>query len=131
MIRRITLLLIAAPAAVLLIVLALANRHPVRFVLDPFRPENPVYAIDTVPFSAYLFITLIFGVILGGFATWLTQGQWRRYARVKTQEAVRWRDEADRLTRERDQTVAAKKKHPALPHQGANAANGRLLSARP
>lgn len=106
--RRIVLLLIAFPAAALLITLAIANRHAVRLVLDPFRPESPVVSM-MLPFYAYIFGALILGVLLGGTAAWMGQGRWRRTARNRAQEAMRWQAEADRLSRERDATVTSER----------------------
>ncbi|MEQ1649195.1 MAG: LapA family protein [Hyphomicrobiaceae bacterium] len=106
MLRRIIWFPIALVSAILLVTLAVANREPVRLVLDPFRPEAPVLSIQ-LPFYAYLLGALTLGVILGGVATWMTQGRWRRTARVKSQDAMRWQAEADRLSRERDATVGA------------------------
>ena len=106
MLRRIVWLLVAFPAAAILVTLAVANRHAVRLVLDPFRPEEPVLWID-LPFYAYLLIALVIGVALGGTATWMTQSRWRRTARRRAQEALRWQAEADRLSRERDQAALA------------------------
>ena len=62
-----------------------------------------------VPLFALLFALLIAGVILGGVASWLSQGKWRRTARHRTQEALRWKAKADRLMRERDATVERRK----------------------
>ena len=109
MIRKIVSLLIAFPGAVLLVTLAIANRHSVRLVLDPFRPEEPALSL-ALPFYAYLFGVLILGVILGGLATWLTQGHWRKAARTRGQEARRWHSEADRLTRERESALMPERK---------------------
>ena len=106
MLRRVVWLLVAFPAAAILVTLAVANRHAVRLVLDPFRPEEPVLWID-LPFYAYLLIGLVIGVALGGTATWMTQSRWRRTARRRAQEALRWQAEADRLARERDQAAVA------------------------
>jgi uncharacterized integral membrane protein len=103
---RIIGLVSALFAAVFLVSLAVANRHPVRLVLDPFNPENPAIATD-LPFYAYLFAMLIGGVMLGGFATWMSQGKWRRTARNRTHETIRWKSEAERLTREREAAAAA------------------------
>ncbi|MCB1504362.1 MAG: hypothetical protein KDJ47_05235 [Hyphomicrobiaceae bacterium] len=108
MLKRITLLLIAFPVALLLVTLAIANRHVVRLVLDPFRPEAPVIAID-LPFFYYLFGALLIGVVAGGAAVWLNQSHWRHTARHRTQEARRWHAEADRLSRERDAEVGRSK----------------------
>lgn len=102
--KRITLLLISFPVALLLITLAIANRHTVRMVLDPFNLQAPVISID-LPFFYYLFGALLIGVVAGGSAVWLNQSHWRHTARHRTQEARRWHSEADRLTRERDADV--------------------------
>ena len=107
MLKRIVWLLIAFPAGLLLVTLAVVNRHEVRLVLDPFRPENPVISL-ALPFYAYLFFALLVGVLLGGAAMWFSQGRWRRSARHHSRSAARWHAEADRLTRERDAAAAAK-----------------------
>jgi uncharacterized integral membrane protein len=106
LLRRIVWILIALPAGLLLVALAVANRHEVRLALDPFRPEAPVVSL-ALPFYAYLFAALLVGVVLGGFAMWLSQARWRRSARMQGRAAARWHAEADRLTRERDATAAA------------------------
>jgi hypothetical protein len=103
--KRILWLLVAFPSAIILVTLAVANRHSVRLVLDPFRPEAPVLSL-MLPFYAYLLIALVVGVILGGTAAWLGQRRWRRAAHKRTLEARRWQAEADRLTRERDASLA-------------------------
>jgi len=113
--KRILWLLLAIPAGLVLVSLAIANRHAVRLVLDPFRPDSPVLSI-MLPFYAYIFGALLVGVLLGGFATWLSQGRWRRAARQRASEAKRWQTEADRLTRERDAEVSVRNK--ALPAPG-------------
>ncbi len=112
--RRIFWLLIAIPAAVVLVTLAVANRHEVRLVLDPFRPDTPVVSL-VLPFYGYLFVAMLFGVIVGGVAMWASQGRWRKAARLKAKEAARWHAEADRLTRERDAQAAGAAKQLAAP----------------
>jgi len=112
--KRILWLCVAFPAAALLVTLAVANRHSVRLVLDPFRPETPVLSI-VLPFYGYLFGALVIGVLLGGTATWLSQSRWRRTARTRSGEAKRWQAEADRLMRERDAEVATRSKALAAP----------------
>ena len=107
MLKRIVWLLIAVPAGLLLVTLAVVNRHEVQLVLDPFRPENPVVAL-ALPLYVYLFAMLLIGVLLGGTAMWLSQARWRRSARLNGRAAARWHAEADRLTRERDAAAAAK-----------------------
>lgn len=108
MLRRALWLFVAFPVAAILVTLAVANRHPVRLVLDPFRPETPVLSLE-LPFYAYLFIVLVAGVILGGVATWATQSKWRRTARSRALEAMRWQAEADRLAREQERGAVERK----------------------
>jgi hypothetical protein len=109
MLRRVLRILIALPVAVLLVTLAVANRHSVRLVLDPFRSDEPVLFL-VLPFYVYLFGVLLLGIVIGGLTVWLTQARWRRTARRRTAEAQRWRAEADRLTRER-QAQASTSRH--------------------
>lgn len=106
MLRRLIWFPIALVAFVALVTLCVANRDPVRLVLDPFRPDAPVISMN-LPLYAYLIAALIFGVVLGGMATWFGQGRWRKTARVKAQDAMRWQAEADRLARERDTQATA------------------------
>jgi uncharacterized integral membrane protein len=105
MLRRFVWVLVAFPVAVLLLTLAVANRHGVRLVLDPFRSDEPVLFL-VLPFYAYLFGVLLIGIVIGGLAMWVTQAGWRRTARRRAAEAQRWHAEADRLTRERQAQVA-------------------------
>lgn len=110
MLKRILTILIAFPAAAALITLAVANRHAVTLVLDPFNPSAPLVSLS-LPFYIYLFAALTLGVILGGISTWTSQSHWRRQARAGAMEVRRWRSEADRLARERDSRIAER------PHQ--------------
>lgn len=109
MLRRIAWIIIALPAGLLLVVLAVANRHDVRLSLDPFNPESPVLSL-VLPFYVYLFAVMLIGVLMGGVAMWFSQGRWRRSARVQGRAAARWQAEADRLTRERDAQLAVRHK---------------------
>lgn len=106
MLRRIVSLLVAFPLAILLVAIAVTNRHAVQLVLDPFRPETPALAL-TLPFYAYLLGALVVGVVLGGLATWVGQSRWRQTARTQGQRAARWQAEADRLARERDTSLTS------------------------
>jgi uncharacterized integral membrane protein len=108
--KRFFWVIFALPAAIILVSIAVANRQPVRLVLDPFRPEAPLLGSIELPLYAYLFGALIAGVILGGLATWMTQGRWRKRARSTSQDAMRWQAEADRLARERDAQVEGQKR---------------------
>lgn len=98
-----------APVGVVLIAFAVANRHAVRLVLDPFAPGNPALAIEG-PMFLFLIAALIFGLLVGGAATWLTQGRWRKAARRRSREAAELRRETERLNRQ----IQAKER-PQLP----------------
>jgi uncharacterized integral membrane protein len=104
--RRAWKYVIGVPVAIVLLTLAVINRHGVRLVLDPFRPEEPVLFL-VLPFYVYLIGMLVIGIVIGGIATWVTQARWRRSARRRGAEAQRWQAEADRLGRERQAAVAA------------------------
>lgn len=108
MLKRLLRLLVAFPAGVALVALALANRHRVHLILDPFRPETPALEIS-LPFYAYLFGMLLIGVLIGGAAVWFGQSHWRRTARVGKRDAIRWQSEAGRLQREREEIISAQR----------------------
>jgi uncharacterized integral membrane protein len=95
MLRRLTFLIILLPAAIVLIALAVANRAPVLFTVDPFNPGNPLLSWNT-PLFALLFLSLIAGLLLGGLVTWLAQGRYRRLARERKAEADRLMSEAQK-----------------------------------
>jgi Mn2+/Fe2+ NRAMP family transporter len=99
--------------AVLLIVVFVTNRKEVQLVLDPFNPHDPAFALS-VPFFWLMFALLLIGAVVGSMATWLTQSKWRRTARQRTQEAMRWKSEAERLARERDANVIERRQSLAL-----------------
>jgi uncharacterized integral membrane protein len=85
------LLLLPIVAAALLV--ALGNRDVVTLHLHPFREgEVPDLTLE-VPLYLELLVTLMAGVVIGGFATWLEQGKHRAAAR-------RARAEVKRLTAE-------------------------------
>lgn len=95
MVMRFVKLVIFVPIAIVLIVLSVANRHPVTVALNPFRPEDNVIAL-TLPLFVLLFLVLMIGVVLGSMVTWFAQGRHRKRARDEAHEARKWREEADR-----------------------------------
>ncbi len=95
MIMRFVKLVIFVPIAIVLIVLSVANRHPVTVALNPFRPEDNVIAL-TLPLFILLLVVLMIGVVLGSLVTWFSQGRHRKRARDEAHEARKWREEADR-----------------------------------
>jgi NADH:ubiquinone oxidoreductase subunit 3 (subunit A) len=107
MITRILKLVIFIPVAIVLIVLSVANRHVVTLALNPFRPEDNLLSLS-LPFFVFLFLALLIGVVVGSFATWLTQGRYRKRARDEAQEARKWRDEAGRQRNQLEQATTQK-----------------------
>ena len=104
-IRKILWALLAAPAAAILVALAVANRHNVALKLDPLRPDNPAILIN-LPLYAYIFAALVVGMLIGGALVWMGQGKFRRRLRERTHEAYRWHNEAVTLKRQATQTTA-------------------------
>ena len=99
--------LIFLPIAVLLALLAVANRAPVRLSLDPFRPAETGLAIS-IPLYWVIFACLAIGVVLGGVSVWLRQGRFRREARRKRAEARHLREEVETIRKAPPEpTVAA------------------------
>lgn len=94
-IKRLVQLLILLPIGIVLVSLAVANRHSVILALDPFSPQKPVLEIS-IPLYVVIFGALIIGIFVGGFMAWLKQGRHRRTAREQRREAKKWRQEADR-----------------------------------
>ncbi|MCX5494940.1 lipopolysaccharide assembly protein LapA domain-containing protein [Kaistia dalseonensis] len=114
--KRLIAILILVPLAIIVVALSVANRHAVTLSLDPFNGEAPVLAL-TMPLFVLIFATLAVGTIIGGVATWLGQGRWRRQARAMKREARTVR-------RENEQFRTVTKASPAttLPTVRSNAA---------
>ncbi|MBX9741027.1 MAG: LapA family protein [Beijerinckiaceae bacterium] len=98
--------LILAPVALVLLVFAIANREPVRVVLDPLSSGPPDFQI-VAPLFIVLFLTAMLGVLAGGVATWLAQGRHRRAARHAKSDVERLRGECDRLRAQLTPTIPA------------------------
>jgi len=86
MLNRLVLIAIIVPLAIVLIALAVANRAPVAFTLDPFNPGNPALTLQ-LPLFVLLFAAAAIGLLLGSFATWVKQGHYRKLARQRGAEA--------------------------------------------
>jgi uncharacterized integral membrane protein len=88
--------LVLAPVGLILLAFAVANREPVRVVLDPLPGDPPSFEI-----SAPLFLVLLaagaFGIIAGSLVTWWAQGRHRRAARLARAEAERLRQDSAHL----------------------------------
>jgi uncharacterized integral membrane protein len=98
MIRKIVRALILIPLAIVLVALAVANRHPVTISFDPFNPTEPAFSL-TIPLYVLILALVIAGVILGGVASWIRQGKWRGRARHAEVRARALRTENDQLKR--------------------------------
>lgn len=94
--RRFLWLLIAAPTAIVLIALAVANRQSVQLILDPFSSSDPAFAIEA-PLFLLVLLAMGLGILLGGVVTWFGQGKWRKSARREHRDAATWKREAERL----------------------------------
>lgn len=99
MIRKIVLAVVLIPLAFLIVALAVANREIVSVSFDPFSTAQPAFLLRA-PLFVLVFVLVIAGVIIGGVASWLRQGKWRRAARLREAELQSARNEIDRLRRE-------------------------------
>jgi hypothetical protein len=88
--------LILLPVAIVVVLLAVANRGPVTFSLDPFANGVPALAL-VLPLYAVVFAAVALGIVIGGIAAWSAQGKHRRARRSQGRELSRLRSEAERL----------------------------------
>jgi hypothetical protein len=104
--RKLVLVLVVLPLAVVLIALAVVNRKPALLILDPFGGAESGMSLEA-PLFLFLLGAFALGLVVGGIATWIGQGKWRRLAREETRQARDWRRQADRLEKELDSTDRA------------------------
>jgi uncharacterized integral membrane protein len=97
--------IILVPLALLAVAFAVGNRNNVSVSFDPFSTEAPGYAIDA-PLFVVVFVALILGVLLGGIATWVGQGRYRRAARMHRRDVERLRTDLDKLRASTSSVVA-------------------------
>lgn len=107
MLNRFMTIVVFIPLAIVLVALAVANRAPVAFTIDPFNPGNPGLTVS-LPLFIYLFAALALGLVVGSLATWFKQARYRKLARQR---------EADLAVsaRKPDEVTTA---HAALPRSG-------------
>ena len=103
--RRFLTLFVFLPIAVVVVVLSVANRASVTFSLNPVTGAASGWSA-TGPLYVFLFIAVIVGIVIGGVATWLRQGRWRRAARVERANAERLRQDVVRLRERIEMTPA-------------------------
>jgi uncharacterized integral membrane protein len=92
--RKIVAALILVPLGIVLIAFAVANRQSVTVSFDPFSAQGPAASV-TLPLFALIIILLIAGVVIGGSASWLRHGRWRRAARRLERDLDKLREELD------------------------------------
>jgi hypothetical protein len=88
--------LILLPIAIVVVLLAVANRQPVMLSFDPFSNGTPAFSMP-MPLYALIFAAVAVGIVVGGIGSWLGQGDTRRDRRAKGRELARLRHEAERL----------------------------------
>ncbi len=94
MLKRIVGWFVLVPLCAVLILFALANRQSVFLNINPLvASDSPVATGISIPMYVVLFGVLLIGVLLGGMATWFSQGPRRRDER-------HFRRETERLHRE-------------------------------
>ncbi|HEY7384862.1 MAG TPA: lipopolysaccharide assembly protein LapA domain-containing protein [Beijerinckiaceae bacterium] len=100
--------LILLPVAVVVVLLAVANRGPVTLSFDPFSRAAPEAGLTlTVPLFALIFAAVMLGVVIGGVGAWLAQAKHRRAERRYRREVHHLRSDADRLRSRSDATALA------------------------
>jgi uncharacterized integral membrane protein len=99
MLRKIVLAVVLIPLAIVIVAICVANKGPVTVSLDPFSASDPAVLLHP-PLYLLSLALLVTGVIIGGIASWLRQGRWRRAAREREAELQSARNEVDRLRRE-------------------------------
>ena len=102
--------LVLVPLAVIVVLLAVANRQPVVLSFDPFSRAAPEFSA-TLPLFAVIFIAVALGILIGGISAWLVQGKHRRAERGFKRELAHLRSETERLR----QRVGALPGLPAYP----------------
>ena len=101
--------LVLAPLAVIFLSFDMANRQNVTISFDPFNTGDFPLPQVVLPLFLVLIGTLMLGVLLGGVATWMRQGRYRRAARDARRSTEILRGENETL---RDQIAALKSPGP-------------------
>ncbi len=96
MTKRIIGWLVLLPFCIVLVLFALANRQMVTIGFDPLLTHPPLMPTFEVPLFIVVYFFLILGVVLGGVATWVSQGTQRKQKRE-------WRNKAKHIQAEMDE----------------------------
>ncbi|GLK67650.1 LapA family protein [Hansschlegelia plantiphila] len=113
--RRLLGGLIGVPLAIVIVLFAVANRQDVVVGFDPFAPDAPALSV-TLPLFAVILVSLMAGVVVGGVASWLRQGKWRKEAKRRRVETSRLEAEKEAARRE---VASARVALPAPPRHAA------------
>jgi uncharacterized integral membrane protein len=97
LLRKVGAAIVLLPLAAVIVGFAVANRQRVALSFDPFA-SGPDVAFATRPLPLFLLLlaALILGVVIGGSASWLRHGRWRRTARRLDRDLARLREELER-----------------------------------
>lgn len=95
MLKKIVTVFILVPLGILLIVLCVTNRQSVSLSFNPFQPADAALSLSA-PFFVWLFLALFIGLIIGSLATWVSQGRYRKRARIEAKSAVHWKKEVEK-----------------------------------
>lgn len=109
MLKRLIALFFLVPIGIILVVLAVTNRHLVTIGVPPYVGDTPFLSF-AMPVFVLVFAALLVGIFMGGFGTWLGQGKHRKLARSRKVDASKWQFEADKEKKRADelaQKVAA------------------------
>jgi uncharacterized integral membrane protein len=96
--KRFLKFLFLVPVALVILALAVANRHPVTIFLDPFAGYAPEGTQIVMPLYIVMLLAALAGIIIGSVTTWLEQSNYRRAARRAKGEADSLRAEIARLS---------------------------------
>ena len=80
---KLSTFLVAIPVVTLAGVIAVANRSRVTFSLDPFSRSDPSLQFE-LPLFMVVFLALLLGVVLGGFAVWWSRTPPAQRSRSRT-----------------------------------------------
>jgi len=61
--------IVLPPIVLLAMALAVANRAPVTFSLDPFDPLAPALGVE-VPLFLIVIVSVLLGIVIGGAGAW-------------------------------------------------------------
>jgi uncharacterized integral membrane protein len=106
MTRKLVTYFVLVPIAIIILMFAVANREIITVSFDPFSTVQPALSF-TMPLFVLIFILVIFGVILGGFAAWLRQAKYRRHVRLLETEV--------RVLRGENEALLARNEAPLVP----------------